>query len=506
MSPLSFHSRVHFKFRRVPVRRPGAQRRFRGRGPTNGVARPRGARYTRTSVVDVRSAPDVFSARRRRLAALYPGRMLFVSGFARPRNFPANRYPFRAESHFLYLVGAQLEGAALLLEGDGATLYADPPHPDDALWSGPAPSLEQLSSELGVAVRPLDELSVEPQTATLPAQDADTALWQGGLVGCDVEAGGGDELSDRDATLADALIELRLRHDDAAIEQLRLAAEVTAAAHGAGLRATRPGVTEARVRAHMEAAILERDLTLAYPSIVTVHGEVLHNERYDNTLAPGDLLLADVGAETKEGWAGDVTRTWPVSPPFTTPQREAYEVVLSAQDAAIRAVRPGVRFLDVHRAAGRAMTEGLVRLGVLRGRSRRSLRARRGGDLLPHGVGHLLGLDVHDMEDLGDRAGYAPGRRRGEFFGDRYLRLDRDLAPRMAVTIEPGFYWIPPARAIRERLGDLAEAIDWPALGAFPGVRGIRIEDDVLVTDSGCEVLTRAIPKAVEDIEARVGA
>lgn len=240
----------------------------------------------------------------------------------------------------------------------------------------------------------------------------------------------------------------------------------------------------------------------AYQPIVTVAGEVLHNNRYDHVIGQNDLLLADVGAETPEGWAGDVTRVWPASGRFTPTQREMYEVVLEAQLAAIAAVRPKVRYLDVHRAAGKKLVEGLVALGILRG-DVDDLYARGAAALFfPHGVGHLLGLDVHDMEDLGDLAGYAPGRERSDAPGDRYLRLDRDLLPGMVVTIEPGFYRIPQILERPDEVGALEEALDREALARYSDVRGIRIEDDVLVTDAGAEVLTRAIPKTLSELEA----
>jgi Xaa-Pro aminopeptidase len=193
----------------------------------------------------------------------------------------------------------------------------------------------------------------------------------------------------------------------------------------------------------MEAAIVARGMTCAYPSIVTPHGEILHSERYDHRLDAGDLLLADVGAETAGGWAGDVTRTWPVSGKFTTPQKEIYEVVLSAQRQAIAGVTPGTRYRNVHLLACQALAAGLVDLGILRGNPIELAADGVVALLFPHGIGHLLGLDVHDMEDLGDRAGYAPGRERSKQFGLSALRLDRDLAPGMAITIEPGFYVSP---------------------------------------------------------------
>jgi Xaa-Pro aminopeptidase len=305
-----------------------------------------------------------------------------------------------------------------------------------------------------------------------------------------------------DAPLADAVIELRLVHDDAAIAELRRAAAATAAAHAAGPRAARPGVTEAVVQATMEAQLTARGMGCAYPSIVTVHGEILHNDRHDNTLAPGDLLLADVGAETPGGWAGDVTRTWPVSGRYSSTQRDLYQVVLSAQRQAIAAVAPGVRYRNVHLLACQALASGLVDLGVLRGNPIELVADGVLALLFPHGVGHLIGLDVHDMEDLGDRAGYAPGRTRATEFGLRFLRLDRDLAPGMAVTIEPGLYLVP-AILDDPKLAKLAAGrLDRARLAAFGDVRGIRIEDDVLVTGAGAEVLTAAIAKAPDDIEA----
>jgi Xaa-Pro aminopeptidase len=427
---------------------------------------------------------------------------LFFSGRARARNFAANRYPFRAESHFLYFVGRPLEGAALAVTTSGSTLYAEPPDPEEALWSGPMPSLAELERELGVEVRPIDELEAADGTATLPVHDAATAELQSDVVGRDVLPSSGRELSETDAELAEAVIELRLQHDDAAVAQMRQAARVTEAAHRAGMRATRPNLRETVVLAQMDREIVENGCTHAYGPIVTTHGEVLHDERHDRELPESGLLLADVGAETPEGWASDVTRTWPTNGRYTESQRAIYDVVLEAQRAAIAAVKPGVRYLDVHRIAGKTLLAGLIALGIYRG-DLEDLYVRGAAALFfPHGVGHLLGLDVHDMEDLGDRAGYAPGRTRIQSFGDRYLRLDRDLLPGMAVTIEPGFYRIPMLLEHPEEVGDLEDALDRSVLARYADVRGIRIEDDVLVTDSGSEVLTAGVPKSAADVEA----
>jgi Xaa-Pro aminopeptidase len=446
-------------------------------------------------------------ARRARLAAELGERpALIAAGLPRVRNYAANQYPFRASSHFLYLFGLPLRGAIAIYDGGAFTLHLPDPEPDQALWEGAPPSPEEMRDATGCTVRSLAQLPANLSgraIATLPAPDLETCLEQSRLLGRDVRRGVIDEI---DAPLADAIIDLRLRHDVAARDELRAAAAATAAAHAAGMTATRPGRTAAEVRAAMESALMARGMGCAYPSIVTPHGEVLHSERYDARLADGDLLLADVGAETPGGWAGDVTRTWPASGRYSSTQREIYEVVLAAQKQAIAAVTPGRRYRDVHLLACQTIAAGLADLGILRGDPIELAADGVVALLFPHGVGHLLGLDVHDMEDLGDRAGYAPGRERAKAFGLRSLRLDRDLAPGMAVTIEPGFY-ISPAILGDPALTRVAgDRLDRKRLEAFADVRGIRIEDDVLVTDSGREVLTEAIPKTIPAVEAAMAA
>src|SRR4051794_30118163 len=442
-------------------------------------------------------------ARRAQLAARLGNRpALIAAGLPRPRNYAANLYPYRASSHFLYLFGLPLRGAVTIYDGAAFTLYLPDSAPDQALWEGAPPSADEISEATGCPVRPLARLPASVRgraVATLPAPDVETCQEQSRLLGRDIRRGVIDVL---DGPLADAIIDLRLHQDDAARAELRLAASATAAAHAAGMRATRPGLTAAEVRAAMEAALMARGMGCAYPSIVTPHGEILHSERYDLQLADGDLLLADVGAETPGGWAGDVTRTWPASGRYSTTQREIYEVVLSAQKQAIAAVTPGSRYRNVHVLACQALAAGLVDLGILRGNPIELAADGVVALLFPHGVGHLLGLDVHDMEDLGDRAGYAPGRERSKAFGLHALRLDRDLAPGMAVTVEPGLYLVPAILEDRELTRVAGDRLDRKRLAAFSDVRGIRIEDDVLVTANGRDVLTGAIPKKPDEVEA----
>jgi Xaa-Pro aminopeptidase len=446
-----------------------------------------------------------FAARRDRLAAKLGDRpALLAAGTPRPRNYAANTFPFRAQSHFLYLFGLPVRGGLGLWDGQRWVLYAPAPEPDAALWHGPEPTFGELEAALGCPVKPTTDLPAAllgRTAATLPPTDLETCAVLEVELGRPVTPG---VLLDIDLPLADAMIAGRLEHDGAAQAELRAAAAATAAAHAAGMKATRPGVPESTVRAAMEAELIARGMTVAYGSIVTVHGEVLHNEQHHHLLGDRDLLLADVGAETAGGWAGDVTRTWPVAGRYSPTQRDLYQVVLSAQEETIRAVRPGVRYRDLHLLAARRMTEGLVSLGILSGDPEELVADGITALLFPHGVGHLLGLDVHDMEDLGDRAGYAPGRTRAPDFGLRYLRLDRDLTPGMAVTIEPGLYVVP-AILDDPELGRRAKGrLHRDKLAKFSDVRGIRIEDDVLVTPTGHEVLTAAIPKSPDAVEGQM--
>jgi Xaa-Pro aminopeptidase len=463
---------------------------------------------------------EVFTARRGRLAArMGPVPAALFAGDLSPRNYAANIYPYRAHSHFLYLTGLHWPGAVLLGEGDEWEIFATPPAPDDALWIGPSPSWEQLAAASGVqAIRPLADLhdavmasGGTAAVATLPAVQPRSRACQAALLGRpwalhDDAHHGAPTLEGPDADLAEAMIALRLVHDPAALEHLRSAVEIARVAHLAGMAATAPGDPEAVVRAAIEREFTARGCSPAYGSIVSVHGEVLHNEHSHHTMTAGDLLLVDAGADF-HGWASDITRTWPVSGQFSPTQRALYDIVLQANLDAIDRVRPGVRYRDVHLTACRTLAQGLVDVGILRGEVDGLVERGAHALFFPHGVGHLLGLDVHDMEDLGDRAGYAPGRTRSRQFGLGYLRLDRDLEPGMVVTIEPGLYLVPAILDDPELTGpfDRDGTLNRERLATFADVRGIRIEDDVRCSEDTPEVLSAAIPKTADAISKLVG-
>lgn len=440
-------------------------------------------------------------ARRDRLGKGLNMPVLLFAGDRLSRNFRANQYPFRASSHFLYFAGLPLAGAVLLLEGDRQILFMDFPTADDALWHGECTKQEELQTSLQVAqILPKSELKkYATGAATIPLVDPYQRLEQSRIMGRELSAP--DYLTGRDLQLAEAIIDCRLSHDAAAIAQIQSAINISIQAHQQGMKTAIRANNEAVVRGAIEGHILGSQMSFAYNSIVTTHGEVLHNEHSLQAFQEGDLLLVDAGAETLGGWAADLTRTYPINGKFSATQRDIYEVVLAAHDQAIAALKPDVEYREIHWLAAKVLTEGLVHLGILRGQVEDLLAKNVHTLFFPHGIGHLLGLDVHDMEDLGDLAGYAPGRTRGDRFGECFLRLNRPLKTNMIVTIEPGFYQIPALLNDVQNQEKYKKFVHWEKLAQFADVRGIRIEDDILITSNSSKNLSENLATSVTAIE-----
>ena len=439
--------------------------------------------------------------RRKQLAQLFNYPVILWSGKRLSRNFRANQYPFRANSHFLYFAGLPLENAAIRLSDGKLELFMDNPPPAATLWHGEMITREEIASQIGAeSSYPLAHLATKTtDAATIPVQDEITYREQCQLL--ERNPSSSNALEGKDLELAKAIVSIRLCHDEDALNELKKAAAVTVEAHQAGIKATLKAKTESEVRAAMEAVIIAHNMSCAYNSIVTIQGEVLHNDRYHNSLQPGDLVLADVGAETASGWAADVTRTWAVSGKFSPTQRDIYDIVLEAHDRCIASMYPGVEYRDIHLLAATTIAEGLVHLGILKGNPADLVETDAHALFFPHGVGHLLGLDVHDLEDLGDVAGYEAGRDRSDRFGLEYLRLDRKLRSQMLVTIEPGFYQVRAILNHPEFRQKYQQVVNWERLAQFSDVKGIRIEDDVLITDNGATVLTNQLPNTINDLE-----
>ncbi|MCO4770913.1 MAG: aminopeptidase P family protein [Deltaproteobacteria bacterium] len=449
--------------------------------------------------------PTVFAARRRTLAEAMGGRPVLLMGHRPvPRNYLANPFPFRQDSTLLYYTGVEEAGAACVIEAGGhTTLYLHERTAADALWHGELPSLAEVAATCGAEeARPVTELA-PGDYATLPIAEAAANAHASSLVGRTLDPA--DVLGTGDRTLLDAVIAQRSTRDWDEVLAMRWACFASKEGHVAAMEATRPGTTDSAIQALIEGVFALHGMGTAYPSIVTARGDVLHGHATGATLKRGDLLLVDAGAEGPYGYASDITRTWPVSGTFTPRQADVYDAVLAANEASIALVKPGVNYQDVHLESARVLTAALRDWGLLRGDIDGLVEQGAHAVFFPHGVGHLLGLDVHDMELFGDHALYAPGRDRSDQFGLGYLRLNRDLEEGMVVTVEPGLYWssaILRDPALRERLGD---SVEWVVAEQWVGLGGIRIEDDVLVTADGSDILSEATPKKRDEIEELVG-
>lgn len=454
---------------------------------------------------------DVYRRRRRHLAASLTRPMLIFAGHAPARNYPTNPHFFRAGSSYLYFGGPPVENAALLIEpnsegGAGSTLLRPTPGPDDALWFGEVPSDAALAAAAGLRrvgladPQRLETILAGRQAATVAPPFPDTLAR---IARLGLPSASPDELR--------AIIDLRLIKDQHELAAMRRAAEICMEAHHAAMAATKPGRREADVAAAFMKVLHQHQCRVSFNPIITIRAEVLHGHGHPNLMPDGALLLCDAGAEEPGGYASDITRTFPVNGKWTPIQRHLYDTTLRALREATAACLPGTRFRDIHDLSARVVCEGLVEAELLRGDPAELAARNAHAGFYPHGLGHLIGLDAHDMEDFGDLAGYAPGRTRRPEFGNKFLRLDRDLEPGMTVTIEPGIYLVPAIWARDDLVGPLADVANRPKVDALLQERfgGIRIEHTICVRAAeagGPEILSEALPTDADQVAASVGA
>lgn len=452
---------------------------------------------------------ETYRSRREALrSAVDGGAILIMGNNDAPKNYLDNVYPFRQDSHFLYYAGINETGMAVLIEPDGRDiLFGRPYDPDDLVWHGPRPhvgdhaaaagfSADLDISTLGSEITRLIEADV--RIHYLPPYRAERSFQLAELLDANPEKVG-NGVSDH---LVRAVCAQRLIKTAEEVSEIENALGVTAEMYRIAMTEARPGRREFEIAGLMQARALELGCQPAFTPIVSVRGEVLHNHSYENTLADGDLLLMDSGAESAGGYASDITRTFPVNGRYTDRQRQIYEIVLSAQMAVISAAGPGHDNREMHRLASRTIAGGLSALGLMKGNSDDAVEAGAHALFFPHGIGHMMGLDVHDMEDLGDIVGYPEGEERSTQFGLAFLRMTRQLEPGFVITVEPGIYFIPALIDQWRSEGRHSDFIDYERVEEFKDFGGIRIEDDVLITEDGCRVLGPGIPKTVDEVEA----
>lgn len=441
------------------------------------------------------------------------GIILFLGNTEAPMQYRDNCYKWRQDSNFLYFFGidAPLFAATLDLDSGEQTIYADDCDIDDIIWNGPTPTVKETAATTGIDITaPLCALKPALQGRKvhfLPATRNYTAIWYSELLGqsprsffCASKAG----CPAASAPLVQAVISLRLVKSAEEIAVLDDACNLGYQMHTVARKGIVPGRIEQEVVARMEAVAAEKGWGISFPTILTQHGEVFHCHSHLLEIAPGRMMVVDAGVENNEHYASDFTRTYPTAGVFTQKQKDIYSIVCDCNNLAFSLIRPGVEYREVHLATVRYMLERLQNLGIVNaGDSAQMAADGIGGLFMPHGLGHNMGLDVHDMEDLGeDNVGYDPGQKRSHLLGLASLRMARSLRPGNVVTDEPGIYFIPALIEQWKAAGTDKGAVNYAKLREYYDFGGIRLEDDVLVTEDGARRLgAKRLPITPEEVE-----
>lgn len=457
---------------------------------------------------------EIYIARRAELKKLVGSGVIVLFGNNEsPDNYPANAYyPFRQDSSFLYYFGPDRDGLVGLIDvdNDRECLYGNDIDIDDIVWYGAVDSVADMAAQSGVAhSAPLKELKGALDDARLhgrrihflPPYRHDNMIQIMDLLGYHP----GRQRDAASPDLIRAVVKMRSVKSALEIAEIEDACAIGYKMHTEAMRLTRPGVTEKYVGGQVDGIAHSYGAQVSFATIFSQHGEIMHGNPSYAPLREGRLVLCDAGAENRNNYCSDNTRTYPVNGRFTTRQLEIYSIVEECHDLVLRLARPGVKYMDVHFDVCRLMTDRLKELGLMRGDTEEAVRAGAHALFLPHGLGHMMGLDVHDMEGLGQiYVGFDEETRPDlEQFGTNCLRMGRRLQEGFVVTDEPGIYFIPALIDDWRARGHCAEWIDYEKVETYKDFGGIRIEDDVLITADGCRFLGKdRIPYHPADIEA----
>ena len=430
-----------------------------------------------------------------------------------PCNYPSNGYyPFRQDSSFLYYFGLNRDGlvGVIDIDNNSETVFGNDIDIEDIVWYGSVDSVHDLSAQVGVEhtapMRALkntcnEALRQKRRIHFLPPYRHDIKIQIFDLLGI-------HPVQQKEAAsmeLIKAVVSMRSVKEQQEIEELERAAEIGYLMHTTAMRLTRPGVTEKFVGGQVDGIAHSYGAMTSFPTIYSQHGEIMHGNPSMSVLQAGRLALCDAGAETINNYCSDNTRTMPVSGTFTQRQLEIYSIVEACHDHVLEVAKPGVKYFDVHLAVCRLMTERLKELGLMKGDTDEAVAAGAHAMFLPHGLGHMMGMDVHDMEGLGQtNVGFDEETRPNlEQFGTNALRMGRRLQKGFVVTDEPGIYFIPALIDEWKADGHCKEFINFDLLETYKDFGGIRIEDDILITEDGCRFIgEKRIPYHPKDVEA----
>jgi len=452
---------------------------------------------------------STYQNRRNQLANEVAGGVILLLGnIENPINFEHNTYPFRQDSTFLYYFGIQAPFLAAIIDIDENRefIFGNELNMDALVWTGRQETLTEKSLKAGITeVLPIKEIEnyifkVKQSNRPihfLPPYQSHNKILLSRILDRHI-----DELTASES-LIKAVVKQRSIKEPQEIAQIEEALRVSTEMHLLAMQIAKPRMKEYDIVNAIQKHAADQNFTFAYPPIITIHGEILHNQFRENILKNGDLVLNDSGAETPMGYAGDLTRTFPVSGSFTPRQKDLYNIVLEAYSNARDMLRPGVKFKDIHLKAAKTLVEGLIAVGLMKGNADEAVAQHAHTMFFQCGLGHMMGLDVHDMEDLGEQyVGYSEAEPKDQkTFGLKSLRLGKELEPGYVLTIEPGIYIIPDLIDMWRAEKKHEEFINYEVLEQYKNFSGIRIEDNFLVQENGFKLLGPDLIRTADDIE-----
>ncbi|MCX6330084.1 MAG: aminopeptidase P family protein [Bacteroidia bacterium] len=454
---------------------------------------------------------DIYIKRRKELhKKIKSGLALFIGNVETPMNYPANTYHFRQDSDFLYFFGIDLPGFTGLMDFDSGKdwIFGNDFDMDDIIWMGPQPTVKELALKCGISdTSPMnkleetikDALSRRRRIHFLPPYRGETKMILGSLFKenpCQMKTLASVELIKE-------VVSMRSIKEKIEIDEIEKAINIAYDMHVTAMKMCKQGVREQDIFGAIEGIALAKGGGTSFPIILSINGQTLHNHAHGNILKKGRMMVTDAGAETNMHYSSDITRTTPVGGKFSQLQKDIYEIVLKANTEAIKATCPGISNRDLHFKACKIIASGLKELGLMKGDIDEAVTAGAHALFMPHGLGHMMGLDVHDMEALGENyIGYNEKVKRSDQFGLAFLRFALPYKPGHVFTIEPGCYFIPELIENWKSEEKFKEFINYSKIDKYMSLGGVRIEDNVLITEKGHKVLGKPIPKTIKDIES----
>ncbi|MCW3805375.1 aminopeptidase P family protein [Plebeiibacterium marinum] len=438
------------------------------------------------------------------------GIILLLGNNESPMNYEDNTYPFRQDSTFLYFVGLQVPSLITVFDVDEGKdiLFGDDLTMDMIVWMGSQPVLSEYAAKSGIEeVRPLKDLVSYIEKAKgsgreihfLPPYRHDHMWKLNELLGFSPA-----QLQQKFSVhLVQSVVALREIKSEEEIVEIEKAVDISVDMHVAAMQMARPGMTEAQIAAEIHKVALASGGDIAFPIIATKNGQTLHNHNHSNIINQGDMILVDAGAQTAMGYCGDLSSTFPVSQTFTEEQKEIYQISLNAHERAISLLQPGIPFADIHLEACRSIIEDMKAIGLMKGDTEEALIMGAHALFFPCGLGHMMGLDVHDMENFGEKwVGYN-GEEKSTQFGLKSLRLAKKLQPGHVLTIEPGIYFIPELIDMWKAENKYSDFLNYEQIVKFKNFGGIRNEEDFLITPQGARLLGKLCPKTISEVEQK---